>query len=58
VVNTASRLEGKTKDFRVQLVVSEDVLTRAGIDPRDGARHEVTVRGRVEPMHIRAIENA
>ena len=31
-VNTASRLETLTKEFKVELVVSQELLDRAGVD--------------------------
>jgi len=54
-VNTASRLEALTKDYTAQLVVSELVLTTAGVDIVEGERHEVMIRGRSEPLAIRAL---
>ncbi|MSO88957.1 MAG: adenylate/guanylate cyclase domain-containing protein [Rhodospirillaceae bacterium] len=57
-VNTASRLETLTKEFGVQLVVSEGVADRAGIDLAKFPRHEVEVRGRTGTLPIRAIADA
>ncbi len=45
-VNTASRLEALTKEFEAELVLSEPVATRAGIDLSDFPRHEIELRGR------------
>lgn len=53
VVNTASRLEGMTKDFKARLVVSEDAVRLAGLDGDAAPRHEVEVRGREAPMTVR-----
>ena len=36
-VNTASRLETLTKEFKVELVVSQELLDRAGVDLSGGA---------------------
>lgn len=55
-VNTASRLEALTKDYTAQLVMSESVLSTAGLDFTTGERHEVMIRGRVEPLAIRVID--
>jgi adenylate cyclase len=57
-VNTASRLEGLTKEYRCQLVVSEEAVGRAGLDLSAFPRHEIEVRGRREMLAIRTIENA
>lgn len=54
-VNTASRLESMTKDFKAQLVVSEDVANRAGVDLSAFPQEEIAVRGRAEPVRIRII---
>jgi adenylate cyclase len=57
-VNTASRLETLTKEFGVQLVVSEELLERAGVLLPDAARHEVAIRGRQGRMAVRAVTRA
>lgn len=57
-VNTASRLEGMTKDFRAQLVVSETVETHAGVDLDGFPQETVSVRGREEALRVRVIANA
>ncbi len=57
-VNTASRLEAMTKEFGAQLVVSQDVAERAGVDLSDYPRHEIEVRGREEPVAVRVVEMA
>jgi adenylate cyclase len=56
-VNTASRLESASKDLRCLLVVSEAVLAAAGVaaDAMPGTAHEVAVRGRSQPLRVRAI---
>jgi adenylate cyclase len=57
-VNTASRLETLTKEFGVQLVVSEELLDRAGVSLADAPRHEVNIRGRQGRMAVRAVARA
>ena len=57
-VNTASRLETLTKEFGVQLVVSEELLERAGVSLPDAARHEVEIRGRQGRLAVRAVAKA
>ncbi len=57
-VNTASRLESKTKDFGAQLIVSEQVSDASTLDTSDLRREEIEVRGRREPMSIFVFEDA
>ncbi len=57
-VNTASRLEPMTKEFACELVVSDDLAQRAGIDLSDWPAHEIAVRGRTRPLVVRAVEDA
>jgi adenylate cyclase len=45
-VHVASRLEQLTKDYGCELVITEEVARRAGVDVRDLPRHELTVRNR------------
>jgi len=51
-VHVAARLEALTKDYGAELVLSEEVATRAGLDVSDHARHELTVRNREAPLAI------
>ena len=55
VVNTASRLEAETKTYHCQLIVSEALAERAGIDLTRFPHHEIEVRGRSATLGIRAI---
>jgi adenylate cyclase len=57
-VNTASRLETLTKEYRCQLIVAEAVAERAGVDLEAFPRHEIEVRGRVGTLAIRAVTDA
>jgi adenylate cyclase len=51
-VNTASRLEALTKDFEAELVLSEPVATRAGLDLGAFPRHEIELRGRAGQLAV------
>ncbi len=57
-VNTASRLEGLTKTYGVELVVSDALARRAGVDLADAPAHEIEIRGRVERLMVRTIARA
>ena len=54
-VHVASRFQDLTKQYHAQLVISEEVAERAGLDVSTLPRHEVTVRNRAEPVAIRVI---
>ena len=54
-VNTASRLESASKEYACELVVSEDLLTRAGIDLTASPRHEIAIRGRQQMLAVRTL---
>ena len=54
-VHVASRFQDLTKQYQAQLVISEEVASRAGVDVSAFARHEITVRNRREPLAIRVI---
>ena len=57
-VNTASRIEALTKTYACELVISEAVAQRAGIDLGDAPRHEIEIRGRVERLVVRTFASA
>ncbi len=57
-VNTASRLESLTKEFGAELVVSQELLDRAGTDPETAPRHDVEIRGRQGRLAVRAFKSA
>jgi adenylate cyclase len=57
-VNTASRLEELTKEFGCELVVSEAVTARAGLDLAAFPRHEVEIRGKREMLAVRTLASA
>ena len=57
-VNTASRLETMTKEYGAQLVVSEEVASRANVDLTEYPSHDIAVRGRKEPVKVRVVADA
>ena len=57
-VNTASRLETLTKEFGAELVVSQELLDRAGVDLGAYERHDVEIRGRQGRLTVRAVRRA
>lgn len=57
-VNTASRLEALTKDFGAELVVSQELLDKAGIDLAAAPQHDVDIRGRQGRLAVRAVMRA
>jgi adenylate cyclase len=58
MVNIASRLEGMTKDFACEMVVSDDLVTRAGVALSGAPRHEIDVRGRSGRLAVYAVTDA
>jgi class 3 adenylate cyclase len=57
-VNTASRLETLTKNFACELVVSEETVSRAGLDLSGFPLHEIEIRGKREMLAVRIVERA
>ncbi len=57
-VNTASRLEAMTKELGAQLVLSEPVAQRAGVDLSDFPRREIELRGKSGALTVRVVANA
>jgi adenylate cyclase len=57
-VNTASRIESLTKAYACELVISEAVALRAGVDLGDAPRHEIEIRGRSERLVVRTFASA
>jgi adenylate cyclase len=49
-VNLASRLEGKTKETHCVILASFDTVSAAGPGVQTGARHELMVKGRSQPV--------
>ena len=57
-VNTASRLEALTKERGVQLILSESVISAAGLALDIGERTEITARGREQSINVLLVEDA
>jgi adenylate cyclase len=57
-VHVASRLEALTKEYQCDLVVSEQVMVRAGVEAPGCPRHELTVRNREAPLRIVVVADA
>lgn len=57
-LNAASRLEGLAKDVDAELVISDDVVERAGLDLGGHDRQTLTVRGRSTPITAWIISEA
>jgi adenylate cyclase len=49
-INAASRLEGLAKDLDAELVISQDIAARAGLDLSNHERRTVPIRGRAAPI--------
>ena len=57
-VHVASRLEALTKEYHCDLVVSERVMSCAGVDDRAYPCHELRVRNREAPLRVVVVEDA
>jgi adenylate cyclase len=57
-VNTASRLEGLAKEYAAELVVSAEIIARAGIDLPGGRRGEIEIRGKQEKLAVAVFASA
>ena len=57
-VNVAARLQDMTKALACEVVVSEEVRVTAGLAADSLPQQEVTIRGRAEPMIVRAVAHA
>ena len=51
-VNTASRLQEQTKEFGCELIVSDRVAQRAGLDVTGFQREDISVRNRAETITV------
>ena len=57
-VNVAARLQDMTKGLACEVVVSDEVRATAGLAADALPQHDVEIRGRNEPMIVRAIADA
>ena len=57
-VNTAARLEGESKKFGSELILSQEVLDAAQLDFPGTAEHDITVRGRADSLHVYVVKSA
>ncbi len=57
-VNTASRLEALTKEYEAELVISQTLAEHAGLAIENFERHEVSLRGRDQPLPVIVIKRA
>lgn len=56
-VNVASRLQDSTKEYGCQLVISDEVAHRSGLNTTALPRHELTVRNRREALTIFVVDD-
>jgi adenylate cyclase len=56
-VNVAARLQDMTKSLNCKAIISEDVFVTAGIAAGALTRTEIAIRGREEPMVVRAVDD-
>ncbi len=54
-VNTASRIESATKEFKAQLLVGESVARAAGVDLSRFPLRDVALRGRDDTVPVRVV---
>ena len=57
-VNTASRLEALTKDFGVELVLSDRIRRAAGMADGLFEKREMEIRGREKPLNLVLVPKA
>ena len=57
-VNVAARLQDMTKTLACEAIVSEEVRITAGVAEDALPQQQVTIRGRSEPMIVRAVIDA
>jgi adenylate cyclase len=57
-VNVAARLQDMTKSLACEAIVSEEVRITAGIAADALPQQQVAIRGRSEPMVVRAVAHA
>src|SRR4051812_30613399 len=55
-VNIAARLQDMTKSLACQAIISEEVRVRAGLPADALPQQQVSIRGRIEPIVVSAVE--
>ena len=56
-VNVASRLQDLTKEYNCQLIISDEVVAKSGLNTDGFQRHQLTVRNRREALAIFVVES-
>ena len=57
-VNTAARLEGESKKFGSELLLSQQVLDAAGVDLSGTEEHDITFRCQEKAIHVHVVKVA
>ena len=57
-VNVAARLQDMTKSLACEAVISDEVRVTAGLSADALPQQEVAIRGRDEPMIVRAVDGS
>ena len=57
-VNVAARLQDMSKELACEIVIAEGVFETAELSAADLPQTKLAIRGRVEPMTVRAVERA
>ena len=57
-VNVAARLQDMTKSLACEVIFSDEVRKTAGLPADALPQHDVDIRGRAEPMMVRAVASA
>lgn len=56
-VNAASRLEALTKDFNCEMLISTEVLARAGLEAPGYPTRQLTLRNREAPLEVVLVQD-
>ena len=55
-VNTASRVEGLTKEFKANILITEETFSRLKVLDNITPEKEITLRGKTKPIKIYRVE--
>ncbi len=55
-VNTASRVEGLTKEFKANILITEETFSRLKILDNITPEKEITLRGKTQPIKLYRVE--